>query len=178
MTTNFRANFFATESHYFSAVTLLVCIYTLSMHFFFPREWADSTVALQLISFTARVVPAVRRLFNTPGEYSDYRGVFFSLFWLTTPVYWIMGFLGGSKLGAYRYQKVFIEATLFRIVCCFLMASLGAVFMLLFPVYHGILFIRQTNQFAPLLAYSWWITAGVFYVHAQVLYVLVKRIAH
>lgn len=167
---------FKKESQCLSTASLIVCTYVLFMHFVFPRAWVDSAFALRVISRVAQTIPAVRRLCDDPTEYTNYWGVFFSIFWIISPIYWLLGFLGASRLNPHRHQKYVIETTVFRVAIIFGIFTLGTVFLLFFPVFHGIYYIRQTSNFLPLLMLSWWATAGIIYFQAQACRVLIEKI--
>lgn len=170
-------NIFYKEAHYFCATSFLIFAYVSLMHFFFRASWADSGSALWLVSIMRHIVPAIRRLGAYDVAYASYWGFFFSLFWITAPIYWLLGFLGAPRLSADRYKKLVTDTTTIRVVLIFVLATWSLMFVFLFPILSGMYCIRQTSDFFPVLAFSWWTSAGVVYCQAQMTRVLMIKIA-
>ena len=170
-------NIFKKESHYFYVATIIVCGYVYFMNYLFNASWAGSEAALGLIGMMEIVVPSIRQLHDNAAEYTNYWGIFFSIFWLTSPIYWLLGFLGASKLSLERHRKLVLETTIFRVVCVFLMAVFCFGFLFAFPIFGGMYYVRQTSHFFPVLALSWWAVMGVIYFRAQIFRVLIIKLS-
>lgn len=158
---------FKKESHYLMVTTILACGYVFFMHFLFRESWADSDAALRFVSGMEQLVPAIQRLHDDSTAYSSYWGLFFAFFWVTAPIYWLLGFLGASRLSDFRYKKLVVETTNIRIICILFIISLAMAFVFAFPILSGMYPVRQTSHFYPLLTLSWWTTSAVIYYHAQ-----------
>lgn len=146
------------------------------MHFLFREEWANAGWALRFVDEMGQIVPAIELLHEHWNSYTSYWGIFFSLFWVTVPIYWLLGFLGASRLSAFRRQKYVVETTIIRVIAILLLFSLGVGFFFAFPVLNGMRFVRQTSDFLPVLLWSWWFTGGLFYMQAQAFRVLITKL--
>lgn len=171
-----KDRFFKAEWHYFSAASIVVCGCVLFMHFGFRYGWANSSFAIAAVDVMRRFIPAIRRLHDGSSEYTNYWGVFFSVFWITAPIYWVLGFGGGGWLSACRYRKLIIETTIARIVCVLLMCSLGLGFAFTFPILSGMYLVRETSHFFPLLVLSWWTVSAIIYYQAQACRILIIKL--
>src|SRR5450830_994029 len=105
---------------------------------------------------------------------AHYWQLFYSLFWLTAPVFWILGFVGSFYLSAYRYEKLVGQISLWKCWLLFIIFSLALIYLLFFHML-SFLFLNQISRYLPILILSWITTAGYFYYHARMFAVLVLK---
>jgi hypothetical protein len=168
---------FKSESHYMSTMAVLVGAYTLYMSLLFHKDWATASSLAWLVDAMAAIVPAIRGLREHVAACTPYWGLFYSFFWLTVPIYWVLGFAGARYLSPIRYQRLVVDTTVVRVVSILVLISIGAVFAFLYPWLSFGFFINQMSNFLPKLMLSWFVVASTFYFQAQVFRVLLFKLA-
>jgi hypothetical protein len=164
------------ERCYFLAASCVVGLYVGYMHFMFNSSLADSEGALRITHWMAKLIPAIGGLPREVASSGNYWGLFFSLFWISTPIYWLLGYLGAPLLSQYRYQKAVTETTVLRVICFFMICTLGIVFAALFPIFNGMWVVNQVSEHFLILLLSWWYMATVIYYQALALRVLIMKL--
>lgn len=172
---NRKGKLFSSESHYLAAAIIAGAGYVLAMNFIFDKSWANSKFSLYLISGVQVFVPAISKLQSDVAIYTNYWGIFFSLFWLTSPVYWLLGFAGASFLSAKRYETYVVNTSIGRVLAIFSLATGGVVFGLVFPITNGMMIVNQVSKSPAILIISWLYMVGVIYYQAQAFRVLLIK---
>ena len=158
-----------------STTALLVGAYTLYMNLLFHKEWVAVSSLTWLVNVMAAIVPAIRGVREHVIAYTPYWGLFYSFFWLTVPIYWVLGFAGARYLSPIRYQRLIVETTVARVVSILALVSIGAAFAFLYPWLSFGFFVDQMSDFWPKLMLSWFVVALTFYFQGQTLRVLIFK---
>jgi hypothetical protein len=166
---------FRKESHYVWATAFLVSAHVLYMTYLFPRDWADTPAALELIDRMASIVPALKFLQQNVPSYTHYWGVFYATFWIMVPIYFVLGFVGSFFLTPYRQEILIVKTSWVRIWAIFFLLFILAIVTFTFPMLSFGIFINQMSEFAPKLILSWFVTAGIIYSVPRIACVLILK---
>jgi hypothetical protein len=110
----------------------------------------------------ASIVPALRDLQQHVPLYTNYWGMFYSIFWVIAPVFFLLGLVGSLFLSKYRYQKLIVQTTKATLFGAFA-ACLGSGLAILFFPLISFVFVDQMSSFLPRLLFSWAVMEGVIY---------------
>lgn len=173
----FSKQLFRNESHYIATVVIIVCAYVLYMHLAFNPDWTNDVSWIKSItSVMAKIIPAIRKLRELNYPYTPYWGAFFSFFWLTVPLYWILGFTSVSFLSKVQERRLKINTTITRILLLLVIYSGGAAWSFTSPISSGVLFFNQFSKSSFISVVSWLFVAGSFYYQAQMLRVFIGKV--
>jgi hypothetical protein len=150
---------FRKDTHYIWLIALSELFHVALMTYFFPCEWADTSQGLAFISNVASFVPVVDGIIHRLPGYSNYWGMFYSIFWVYAPLYIGLGFLS-SFLMQEDKRKDFISMT--REKFCFLFFIIASCVMYLF-FYPLLSRFYQMSSFLPLMWFGWFATALLIY---------------
>jgi hypothetical protein len=168
-------NLFRKESHYVYALIFLVCCHVLCMTYLLPQNWADTPTALAIINTVGSVVPVVGNLKTAiPKLYTNYWGLFYSIFWIMSPFYALLGVMGSFFISSNLYEKI-MKMIVEKIFLYFLLYLALFEMVFNFPLLiFGL--VNQMSNFLPILLISWFVTACMPYVLARVIRILIFRI--
>ena len=95
--------------HYLYLAFLTSLAYVFFMKFIFQEVWGYSPFATELVEGMSSIVPMIRYL-KKWHEYRAYWGIFYSIFWIISPIFLALGFLATRVLDekyltAYKKQS-------------------------------------------------------------------------
>lgn len=158
---------FRKESHYLWALVVLVFMHVLFMSYLFPLPWAETPLALAFVDQVATLVPSLRRMQQHVPAPIHYWGMFYAIFWVLAPIYWVLGFAGSFFLSPSRYQNFVVRMRLSQILSVLLIFTGCALFIFEIPMPLTGIYSDQMSQFLPKLLLFWGACAGVFYLQAR-----------
>ncbi|WP_186038582.1 hypothetical protein [Burkholderia gladioli] len=167
---------FSKEAHYVGAMSLFLISYVTFMRYIFHFEWATTGIALKIINEMEAIIPAIEKLNDKSLESINYNKIFFSLFWIISPIFWILGFFGATKLTSHRRKILLRDTSALRIFSIVTLESLLVIFFWEFPMINGMILLNQTSKSIAILFISWWVPAAIIYYHAQMLKVLIMKL--
>ena len=135
----------------------------------------SSNSAITIVDTMKQVVPAIRRLHDRGAGNIDFWCFFFSLFWATTPIYWLLGFLGGSRLSRERYEKAVIKTSTPHLLFLVSIFAFGLASEFNFPITNGMFVFHLTSDFFLVRLLSWWLMVVVVYYQALTSRVLIIK---
>lgn len=106
---NMKTKALTAPEHYLYLSFLIVLAHVFFMKFIFQETWAYSEISTELINRMSSIAPMLKYLRSWP-QYRAYWGVFYSIFWIASPVFLVLGFLstrvlGEKYLAGYRKQS-------------------------------------------------------------------------
>lgn len=159
---------FRKEIHYAWTMAFLVTCHVIYMTYFFHREWADTPAALAFINAVASVVPVISNLQQHAPPYTNYWGMFYAIFWVSAPIYWVFGLIGTFFLSSYRYDILIVKAKSWRVWLTLIISTVLLAYEFTFPMLAFGGFINQLSSFLPKLLITWIVGAGIIYGQARV----------
>ena len=97
---------FRKESHYAWATFLSGFAVAIVLIYVMPHEWASAESALRFVDWVAGIVPIVRHLREHVPPYTPFWGLFYSVMWCLTPVYFLLGYVGSFHWMESDYGKL------------------------------------------------------------------------
>ena len=69
----------------------------LFMVYLLPKGFPNGNSSIDFVNKLSSILPVLERI-REGGGYDNYWGLFYAVFWLISPIYWILGFVGASLL--------------------------------------------------------------------------------
>lgn len=108
---NTESKLFKKEAHYAWATFVSGFAVALALIYWMPHEWATTKPAIQFVDGIASIVPIIKNLREHVPPYTPFWGLFYSVMWCLTPIYFVLGYVGSFFLSEKRYRKMIIEAS-------------------------------------------------------------------
>ena len=182
--TDWLRNIFRKESRYGWTIALLVGIHATYMKYLFPRELANTPLALSIIDLMSCTVPAIHLLRFPPvhhsyylAPYTNYWGMYYSSFWLISPIFIFLGFRGAFYFSPLRYKNLISEIKMWRlIVTSVIFISLGIYVYMMPLLSKNNAIINQMSDSLFKLYFSWMMVAGCLAGVGQTICVCCQKI--
>lgn len=170
-------NMFRKEPHYIYLLIFLVSCHVLFMTYLLPKGWADTPTSLEIIKVVGSIVPVVRNIKINMPSYTNYWGLFYSIFWIMAPLFMILGFLSSFFYSTDRYEKVVLKMSLTRFSIILVFCVLFVCLEFEFPLLSFGPFMNQMSKFLPKLLVSWFASACILYATAQMIRILFLKLS-
>jgi len=146
----------------------------LFMVYLLPKGFPNGNSSIDFVNKLSSILPVLERI-REGGGYDNYWGLFYAVFWLISPIYWILGFVGASLLNEEQQKKLIYDLSKVRIFAIFSLTSLGVFYIFEFPVSLPGILPNQMSCFVLKLIFSWLYTALCIYAQATMVYILIAK---
>lgn len=159
-----KVDLYRKEAHYGWTACAIVVIYVLFMSYLFPKDWAETSNSLVFIERMANIIPALNNLMHHSSEYTNFWGMFYAIFWMISPSFFILGFISTFFLPDAKYKRM-ILASHRLFLAGFWLFVMVFIYIWAFPFLGGIIspFISQISNFIMFRLAAWGVTTGAIY---------------
>lgn len=157
-----RGKLFRKPAYYQWITLAIVACLVLFMLYAFPAEWADTPRALHFIDVMSSLVPVIQ-LFRQHSNYSNFWGMFFSIFWVVSPLFLFLGFLFAFFQSGERYKYLIAMSGLKMFFLALVWLALNLFVWYLPMAGEGSWRMNQISRNPLFLTWSWLLVAGVIF---------------